>query len=89
MDGARLNAPARNMTQDLYLAGRKEEAMAALPAELLEAVCLCGTPDVVARELALYAHAGVETLLVSPIAETVQERLAQLNLFAAELPHGE
>jgi F420-dependent oxidoreductase-like protein len=80
---------AAHRVQDLYLAGRKEEAMAALPAELLEAVCLCGTPDVVARELALYAEAGVETLLVSPIAETVQERLAQLNLFAAVLPHGE
>jgi F420-dependent oxidoreductase-like protein len=80
---------AAHRVQDLYLAGRKEEAMAALPAELLEAVCLCGTPDVVARELALYADAGVETLLVSPIAETVQERLAQLNLFAAALPHGE
>jgi F420-dependent oxidoreductase-like protein len=77
---------AARRVQDLYLAGRKEEATAALPAELLEAVCLCGTPDVVARQLALYAEAGVETLLVSPVAETVQGRLAQLNMFAAALP---
>ena len=79
---------AAHRVQDLYLAGRKEEAMAALPAELLEAVCLCQFRRGGARA-GPYAEAGVETLLVSPIGETVQEQLAQLNLFAAALPHGE
>ena len=33
---------AAREVQDLYLDGRKEEAAAALPAELIDAVSLCG-----------------------------------------------
>ena len=37
---------AAREVQDLYLDGKKEEAMAALPGELLDDVSLCGPPDV-------------------------------------------
>src|SRR3954463_1694222 len=37
---------AAKEVQDLYLEGKKEEAMTALPGELLDKVSLCGPPDV-------------------------------------------
>lgn len=76
---------AAERVQDLYLAGRKEEAMAALPDELLDSVCLCGAPETVGERLAAYRDAGVDTLLINPIAETLEERLAQLNVLAEAL----
>jgi F420-dependent oxidoreductase-like protein len=71
--------------QDLYLAGRKDEAMAALSPELLDAVCLCARRRDVRSRLASYSAAGVDTLLVSPLAETLEERREQLRAFAAAL----
>jgi F420-dependent oxidoreductase-like protein len=65
--------------QDLYLAGRKQEAAAALPAELIDAVSLCGPPDVVRGRLEVYEAAGVGTLILSPIATSFEERREQLR----------
>jgi F420-dependent oxidoreductase-like protein len=73
---------AAERVQDLYLAGHKEEAKAALPDELLETVCLCGTPDSAAERLRAYADAGVDTLLINPIAPTLAERIAQVRTLA-------
>ncbi len=74
---------AARTVQELYLDGRKDEAMAALPDELIDTVCLCATPATVGERLAAYERAGVDQLLVNPIGETVQERLAQLAALAA------
>ncbi len=68
--------------QDLYLDGRKEEAAAALPAELIDTTTLVGPRDVVRERLAVYAQAGVGTLSVSPMAFDAQTRLEQLRLVA-------
>jgi F420-dependent oxidoreductase-like protein len=68
--------------QDLYLEGRKEEAAAALPGELIDAVSLCGPPDVVRERLALFRDAGVGTLIVSPMSWTFEDRRRQLRLVA-------
>jgi F420-dependent oxidoreductase-like protein len=65
--------------QDLYLDGRKDEAAAAIPAELIDAVSLCGPPEVVRERLAAYRDAGVGTLGVTPMAWTREERIAQLR----------
>lgn len=51
--------------QDLYLAGRKEEAAAAVPAELVAATSLVGPRGWVAERLAALRDAGVTTLVVS------------------------
>jgi len=45
-------------------------------------VSLCGPGDVVRDRLAAYRDAGVGTLIVSPMASTVQDRLAQLRSLA-------
>ena len=50
--------------QDLYLSGKKKEAEAAVPTELLEQLSLCGPKSYVAERLAAYKAAGVTHLQV-------------------------
>ena len=50
---------AASEVQDLYLEGKREEAMAALPEELIDTVSLCGPPDLVRERLAVFREAGV------------------------------
>jgi F420-dependent oxidoreductase-like protein len=73
---------AAREVQDLYLSGKKEEAAAALPDELIDLVSLVGSADRVRERLRAYADAGVGTLGVSPMAWTREERIRQLRLVA-------
>jgi F420-dependent oxidoreductase-like protein len=73
---------AAREVQDLYLEGKKEEAMAALPAELIDHISLCGPPDVVRERLAIFRDAGVGTLMVSPMSWSFEDRREQLRLVA-------
>lgn len=73
---------AAKEVQDLYLDGRRDEAMAALPGELIDTVSLCGPRDVVRERIAVYRDAGVTTLMISPMAWTLADRLTQLRLIA-------
>jgi F420-dependent oxidoreductase-like protein len=73
---------AAREVQDLFLAGKKEEAMAALPGELIDAVALCGPADRVRDRLAAFRAAGVGTLIVSPVAWTLEDRVSQLRAVA-------
>ena len=65
--------------QDLYLEGKREEAMAAIPDALIDMVSLCGPKDVVRERLAVYRDAGVGTLGITPIAFNKDDRLEQLR----------
>ena len=65
---------AADEVQDLYLAGKKEEAAAALPTELIDQTSLCGPKEKVAERLAVYRDAGVGTLICSPMAFDAGER---------------
>ncbi|MDQ3768873.1 MAG: LLM class F420-dependent oxidoreductase [Actinomycetota bacterium] len=73
---------AAQEVQDLYLDGKKEEAAAALPDELIDLVSLCGPRDRVRERLEVFREAGVHTLGVTPVAFTKQERVEQLRLVA-------
>jgi F420-dependent oxidoreductase-like protein len=53
--------------QDLYLAGHKEEAAAAVPDDLLRLTNLCGPASFVEERIAAMTDAGVTTLNVMPI----------------------
>jgi F420-dependent oxidoreductase-like protein len=53
--------------QDLYLSGKKKEAEAAIPDELLESMSLCGPEKYVAERIAAFAEAGVTHLQVMPV----------------------
>ena len=59
---------AAKEVQDLYLEGKKEEAAAALPADLIDITSVCGPRDRVAERLAVYRDAGVDTLITTPVA---------------------
>ncbi len=56
-----LGGPARQI-QDLYLAGRKDEAAAAVPAELVEGTTMIGPAGLVRDRLAAYREADVTVL---------------------------
>jgi F420-dependent oxidoreductase-like protein len=73
---------AAREVQDLYLEGKREEAMAALPDKLIDLVSLCGPADRVRERLAVYRDAGVGTLGVTPLAWDKAGRLEQLRLVA-------
>ena len=73
---------AAREVQDLYLEGKKDEAAAALPGELIDAISICGPRDVARERLAVFRDAGVGTLMVSPWAWTFEERREQLRLVA-------
>jgi F420-dependent oxidoreductase-like protein len=68
--------------QDLYLDGKKDEAAAAIPTALIDMVTLAGPRDVVRDRLAAFRDAGVGTLMVSPMAFTVEDRIEQLRAVA-------
>jgi F420-dependent oxidoreductase-like protein len=53
--------------QDLYLSGKKEEAAALVPAELLEGTSLCGPESYIKERAAALAEAGVTHLSITPI----------------------
>src|SRR2546429_2701677 len=73
---------AAREVQDLYLEGKKDEAAAALPDELIDRVALVGPKDVVRERIRVFRDSGVGTLGVSPFASTKDERLEQLRLLA-------
>jgi F420-dependent oxidoreductase-like protein len=62
--------------QDLYLDGKKDEAAAAVPEELVRAMSLIGPRSYVAERLAAFAGAGVTTINVTPLAGTTAERVS-------------
>ena len=52
--------------QDLYLAGKKREAMAAIPAQLIDDVCLVGPKEHIRDQLAVWKECrGITTMLLS------------------------
>jgi F420-dependent oxidoreductase-like protein len=68
--------------QDLYLDGKKAEAGDAIPDELIDLVSLCGPADVVRDRIAAFRDAGVGTLMITPMAFTLEDRIAQLRAIA-------
>jgi F420-dependent oxidoreductase-like protein len=59
---------AADRIQELYLSGRKREAIDAVPDELVRGMSLIGPRGYVAERLAAFAEAGVTTLLLAPVA---------------------
>ena len=55
--------------QDLYLDGKKEEAAALVPDDLLEATTMCGDEGYVKERLAAFRESGVSMLNITPIGD--------------------
>ena len=73
------NVPARmgyedeiRTIQDLYLDGKKDEAAAAIPAELIEKMTLIGPPDKIRDDLEAWRESIITTLLISGDANTLR-----------------
>jgi F420-dependent oxidoreductase-like protein len=73
---------AAHEIQDLYLGGKREEAMAALPDDLIDLVSLNGPAGKVRERIQAFREAGVGTLGITPVAPTCQERIEQLRQIA-------
>ena len=56
---------AAKTIQDLYLAGRKAEAEAAVPDALVDEVALCGPRERIRELVAVWRASGVTTLMVA------------------------
>ena len=50
--------------QDLYLSGRRDEAMAAVPAELIDACHLVGPADRIRERLQRWKGTNVSTMMI-------------------------
>ena len=61
--------------QDLYLDGKKDEAAAVVPEELVRAVSLVGPESHVAERVAALREAGVTTLVLQPLDDSPESRL--------------
>lgn len=72
--------------QDLYLTGRKAEAIAAVPDELVRNVSLIGPRGYVKERIAAFADAGVTTLLATPVSTDGDEYVRFVEEFQALLP---
>ena len=72
--------------QDLYLSGRKAEAIAAVPDELVRNVSLIGPRGYVKERIAAFAEAGVTTLLATPVSTDGDEYVRFVEEFQALLP---
>ncbi|MEM9713427.1 MAG: LLM class F420-dependent oxidoreductase [Actinomycetota bacterium] len=68
---------AADEIQELYLAGRKDEAAAAIPDEYLASSSLVGPAGFVAERLAALRESGVTALNVGFLGRTPEERVAQ------------
>jgi alkanesulfonate monooxygenase SsuD/methylene tetrahydromethanopterin reductase-like flavin-dependent oxidoreductase (luciferase family) len=64
-----------NQIQELYLSGRKREAIDLVPDELVRGISLVGPRGFIAERLAAFAEAGVTTMLVSPVAADPAESM--------------
>ena len=64
--------------QRLWLAGKREEAAARVPDEMVLKTNLLGTEAMVRARIAAYRDAGITTLRVEPAGRTLDERLGTL-----------
>ena len=68
--------------QELYLDHKQAEAMAEIPAELIDMTTLCGPPERIKERLEAYDEVGTDTIIVTPVAATPEERLKMMGELA-------
>jgi F420-dependent oxidoreductase-like protein len=67
--------------QDLWLNGKREEASALVPDELVVKTNLLGTEEMVKQRIRAYRDVGVNTIRVDPQGRDMSERLETLGRF--------
>jgi F420-dependent oxidoreductase-like protein len=71
-------ADAAMEVQRLWLEGRRDDAIARVPDELVLKTNLLGTDAMIRRRLEVYRDAGISTIRVEPTGDTLDARLATL-----------
>jgi F420-dependent oxidoreductase-like protein len=71
-------ADAAATVQELYLSGKKNEAIAAVPDALVDEVALVGGPDRIAERVAAFRDCGVTTLVLQARQPEALRLLAEL-----------
>ena len=69
---------AANQVQDLYLSGKKAEAAAAIPDELVDDVALCGPKERIRQQLNLWQQAPITTLNIMTFGVEAVRLMAEL-----------
>jgi F420-dependent oxidoreductase-like protein len=72
-----------DQVQSLFLDGKREDAYAAIPDELVSATSLIGSEKEVAERVERYVSAGVDRLIVSPISPEPEQRLQTVERLAS------
>jgi alkanesulfonate monooxygenase SsuD/methylene tetrahydromethanopterin reductase-like flavin-dependent oxidoreductase (luciferase family) len=67
---------------DAYLGGRRREAEAMVPGELIDGVALVGPRHRVAARLEAFAAAGIDILSIAPAGRSLEEKLAVVRAVA-------
>jgi F420-dependent oxidoreductase-like protein len=68
--------------QDLYLAGKKLEAIRMVPDDLIDSIAIAGPEGLVRERLSHWAAAGVSSLLVASVGSTQAQRLRTIEILA-------
>ena len=66
--------------QDLYLAGKKEEAAAAVPDALVDEIALCGPKERIRERLDAWKRSGITTLICGANSPEALRLMAELTL---------
>jgi F420-dependent oxidoreductase-like protein len=69
--------------QSLYQDGKREDAYAAIPDEIVDALALVGTEDEVGARLERFGQAGIDRLIATPIQLDPAERKNTIERLAA------
>jgi hypothetical protein len=72
--------------QELYLSGRKNDAIAAVPDELVRSISLIGPRGFIAERVAAFADVGVTTLLATPLSNDRHESVRYVEQLRELLP---
>jgi alkanesulfonate monooxygenase SsuD/methylene tetrahydromethanopterin reductase-like flavin-dependent oxidoreductase (luciferase family) len=75
-------AEVADEVQSLYLEGKREQAYAAIPDELVDATALVGTEEEVATRVKAFAESGVDRLIVSPMHGDMEQNVSALEKLA-------
>ena len=65
--------------QDLYLDGKKQEATAAVPDELVDEVALCGPRERIAESIEVWKQSPITTMIVGTVQPDALELMAELT----------
>ncbi len=71
---------AAKTIQDLYLAGKKEEAAAAVPDALVDEIALCGPKERIRERLDAWKTSGITTLICGAKSPEALRLMAELTL---------